>query len=74
VLGLHGDDVLAALLVERRAPLSARLIDSVAPEVKTSSLPLPPRSDAIWSRAWSTAASAVQPNEWLRLAALPNWS
>ncbi len=53
------------------APLIARLSDSVAPEVKTISLPLPPMSAATCSRARSTAASAYQPNAWLRLAALP---
>ena len=52
----------------------ARLSDSVAPEVKTISLPLAPMSAATCSRASSTAFSAVQPKLWLRLAALPNFS
>ncbi len=46
-------------------------MDSVAPEVNTISLALPWSKDAICSRAWSTAASAVQPKTWLRLAAFP---
>ena len=49
VLDLAGDDVLAALLVQKSAaPLSAEVIDSVAPEVKTISLPEPPIRSAIW--------------------------
>jgi hypothetical protein len=46
---------------------------SVAPEVKTISLASPPISAATWARAFSTAASAAQPNAWLRLAALPKF-
>ena len=53
-------------------PLIARLFDSVAPEVKMISLAVAPISLAICSRAFSTAASASHPNEWLRLAAFPN--
>jgi hypothetical protein len=53
-------------------PLRARLLDSVAPEVKMISLAVAPMSLAIWPRAISTADSASQPNWWLRLAALPN--
>src|SRR5262245_6509998 len=56
-------------------PLIARLIDSVPPEVKISSFgSRAPMSFAIWSRARSTAFSASQPNEWLRLAGWPNFS
>ena len=55
-------------------PLMARLFDSVAPEVKMISLPLAPIRAATWSRASSTAASAFQPNGWLRLAAFPKTS
>ncbi len=51
-------------------PLRARLIDSVPPEVKTSSLgSRAPISLARSARGReSTAASASQPNGWLRLA------
>ena len=55
-------------------PLIARLLDSVAPLVKTISCAVAPISAAICSRAASTASSASQPNEWLRLAALPKRS
>ena len=55
-------------------PLIARLLDSVAPLVKTISLGVALISRAICARAFSTASSAVQPNAWLRLAALPNFS
>jgi len=60
-------------LLNSMAPLSARLSLSVAPLVKTISLSddAPMRS-AMRCRAISTAFSAAQPNEWLRLAALPN--
>jgi hypothetical protein len=54
-------------------PLMARLLLSVAPEVKMISLAVAPISLAICSRAVSTACSASQPKEWLRLAALPNF-
>ena len=53
-------------------PLRARLSDSVAPLVKTISLGVAPIRSAICLRAFSTACSASQPKEWLRLAALPN--
>ncbi len=53
-------------------PLSARLIDSVEPEVNTISLPEAPISAPISLRALSTASSAFQPKAWLRLAAFPN--
>jgi len=53
-------------------PLMARLLDSVAPEVKMISLAVAPMSLAICSRAFSTACSASQPKAWLRLAAFPN--
>src|SRR6478609_4962292 len=51
----------------------ARLSASVAPEVKTISLPdSAPMNRASVSRASSTAASASQPKRWVRLAALQN--
>ncbi len=53
-------------------PLSARLIDSVEPEVNTISLPEAPISAPMSARAFSTASSAFQPKGWLRLAAFPN--
>src|SRR5687767_14235859 len=56
-------------------PFSARLIDSVPPEVKTSSFgSRAPISVARRCRATSTPASASQPNGWLRLAGWPNFS
>src|SRR5947207_200269 len=56
-------------------PLSARLMASVPPDVKTSSFgSRAPISAASCSRARSTAASASQPNGWLRLAGCPNFS
>jgi hypothetical protein len=51
--------------------LIARLFDSVAPLVKMISFALAPIRSATCLRAASTASSASQPNEWLRLAALP---
>src|SRR6267378_5449330 len=57
------------------APLRARLIASVPPEVKTSSFgSRAPISVAILPRAAATAPSASQPNGWLRLAGCPNFS
>src|SRR5437867_4445655 len=56
-------------------PLIARLIDSVPPEVKITSLgSRAPMSFASCSRARSTAFSASQPKEWFRLAGWPNFS
>ena len=55
-------------------PLIARLLASVEPLVQRISLGCAPISCATWLRASSTAASAVQPNAWLRLAALPKAS
>ena len=52
----------------------ARLFDSVAPEVQTSSLAVAPIRAATWARAASTASSARQPKEWLLEEALPNSS
>ncbi len=46
---------------KRAAPLMARLLDSVAPEVKTTSRGSAPISSATCSRAASTAASAARP-------------
>ena len=68
--GLHGDDVLAADLLNCAAPLRAKLIDSVAPEVNTI-LASAFTSLAISSRAFSTASSAVQLKLRLREAGLP---
>jgi hypothetical protein len=48
------------------------LFDSVAPLVKMTSFDVAPINFAICSRATSTAFSASHPNEWFRLAALPN--
>src|SRR5438105_5390043 len=57
------------------APLRARLIASVPPEVNTSSFgSRAPISVAILPRAASTAPSASHPNGWLRLAGCPNFS
>src|SRR5438552_16206360 len=56
-------------------PLRARLIASVPPDVKTSSFgSRAPINAASCSRARSTAASASQPNGWLRLAGCPYFS
>ena len=74
MLGLHRDDVVALLPVELGGALDREVVHSVAPEVQTISLPLAPISAATCSRAISTASSAAQPKEWLRLAALPNSS
>ncbi len=52
----------------------ARLFDSVAPEVQTSSRAVAPIRAATWARASSTAASARQPKAWLLEAALPKSS
>ena len=46
-------------------------MDSVAPEVQTSSLASQRTSAATCSRASSTASSAFQPSECERLAGLP---
>jgi len=53
------------------APLIARLLPSVAPEVQTISLGSALINAATCSRASSTASSAFQPNACERLAALP---
>ncbi len=55
-------------------PLIIRLSDSVAPLVKMISLGVALMSEATCARAFSTASSPAQPKEWLRLAALPNFS
>ena len=52
----------------------ARLFASVAPLVKTISLPPAPTSAATCFRARSTASFASQPNRCCLLAALPNFS
>jgi hypothetical protein len=46
----------------------------VAPLVTMISFGVALISRATCPRAFSTASSAVQPNEWLRLAELPNFS
>ena len=53
-------------------PLIARLLASVAPEVKTISFGCAPISAATRWRAASTAASASQPYTWVRECGLPN--
>src|SRR5271156_4876878 len=55
-------------------PLMARLLLSVAPEVKMISLAVAPISLAICSRAVSTPCSASQPKEWLRLGGVADFS
>ncbi len=56
-------------------PLRARLIDSVPPEVNTSSFgSRAPMSAASCSRALSIADSAAHPKGWLRLAGCPKRS
>ena len=52
----------------------ARLLLSVAPDVKMISLGLAPINAADCSRANSTPSSDSQPNLWLRLEELPNLS
>ena len=47
-----------------RLPNSARLSDSVPPEVKTISFSPAPRTAATWARAASTAARASRPDRW----------
>jgi hypothetical protein len=54
--------------------LIIKLSDSVAPLVKMISFAVALIREAICWRAVSTASSPAQPNEWLRLAALPNFS
>jgi hypothetical protein len=73
VLGLDGDDACPCRS-RCAAPLIARLLDSVAPEVQMISLGSALTSFATSSRASSTAFSAVQPKGWLRDAGLPNSS
>ena len=57
VLDRRGDEVLAPSRA-RATPRTARLSDSVAPEVKTISSAAAPMSAATWSRAGSTAPRA----------------
>src|ERR1700685_3649308 len=52
-------------------PLRARLLLSVAPEVKMISLAVAPISFATCSRACSTACSAFPPEEWVRAGCFP---
>ena len=73
VLGQARDDVISFGPICLCDALMARLFDSVAPLVKTISFALAPMRPATWARAFSTASFEVQPNEWLRLAALPNF-
>ncbi len=49
----------------RAAPLTARVSDSVPPEVKTISSGRTPRADATASRADSTAFLAARPGAWI---------
>ena len=58
----------------RAAPRTARLSDSVAPDVKTISSAEAPTSAATCARASSTARCASWPKPWLRLEGLPNRS
>ena len=53
------------------APLIARLLDSVDPDVKMRSLDSAPIAPATCPRARSTASAASQPNRCEMLAALP---
>ena len=52
-------------------PKRARLLASVAPEVKTISPGRAPSSAATCSRACSTASAARQPARWVALCGLP---
>ena len=65
---------LPRVLLNCAAPLMARLLPSVAPEVHTISFGSAPIRAATWPRASSTACSAAQPNECERLAGLPKCS
>ena len=56
------------------APKSARLSDSVAPDVKMISFGSALIVRATWTRAFVTASSALQPKACVREAALPNSS
>jgi hypothetical protein len=60
-------------LLKWATPFSARLIDSVAPEVQISSRGSQLTSAATCPRAFSTAFSASQPYAWLRDAGLPKF-
>ena len=59
---------------DRAIPFTARLSDSVAPEVKTISSGAAPMRAATCSRARSTARCASWPNAWLRPDGLPYFS
>ena len=61
VLGDGGYQVFAAACPGTRAPLIARLFDSVAPEVNTISRASAPIARATCSRARSTASAASHP-------------
>jgi hypothetical protein len=52
----------------------AMLLDSVAPDVQRISFASAPTSCPSWARAFSTAAFARYPKEWLREAAFPKYS
>ncbi len=58
----------------RTAPLMARLLDSVAPDVKTMSRPFAPMTAATASRAASTASAASQPSACSAECGLPGFS
>ena len=74
VLGRLRDDVIALFAIGFRDALEARLLDSVAPLVKTISRGVGVNQAGDMPRAFSTASSAFHPNSWLRLAALPYFS
>ena len=75
MLGRDRDEVIAAVAAAHaRAPLIARLFDSVAPLVKTISPAVAPISAATSRRAASTASCAFQPYACWRLAGLPKCS
>ena len=51
----------------------AALIDSVPPEVKTTSRGRAPKKAATWSRASSRATRAARPSAWTRPGS-PGWA
>ena len=71
VLGLDGDDVVALLLVEAGRALDREVVRLGRARGQDDLLAVAADQRRDLLRACSTAASAVQPNTWLRLAALP---